>query len=91
MKNEEYIPLNRQFSLVTKNDKGVENEDFYYSYGRSDTKGWDKLDDEFRSVILAEAGAGKTEELRNRATFLSSEGRIGELVSKLNFAATLRL
>lgn len=75
MKNEEYIPLNRQFSLVTKNDKGVENEDFYYSYGRSDTKGWDKLDDEFRSVILAEAGAGKTEELRNRATFLSSEGR----------------
>ena len=75
MNNEEYIPLNRQFSLVAKNNKGIENEDFYYSNGLSDTKGWDELNNEFRSVILAEAGAGKTEELRNRATFLSSEGR----------------
>lgn len=76
MNNEEYIPLNRQFSLVAKNDNGIENEDFNYSYGRLDTKSWDELGSEFRCVILAEAGAGKTEELRNRAKSLQSEGQV---------------
>ncbi len=33
------------------------------------------MDHEFRCVILAEAGAGKTEEFRRRASALASQGK----------------
>ena len=33
------------------------------------------MDGEYRCVILAEAGAGKTEELRQRARILASQGK----------------
>lgn len=38
--------------------------------------GWDDLEKEFRIVILAEAGAGKSYEMENRAKYVKNSGRI---------------
>ncbi|RZB37205.1 MAG: hypothetical protein SRB2_01287, partial [Desulfobacteraceae bacterium Eth-SRB2] len=43
--------------------------------GAADTEGWDQLLGLYRVIILAEAGAGKTEEIRQIATKLRSEGK----------------
>ena len=75
MQIETYIPLDRQFSLVPKNQEGAEGNENFSHWGMAAFKTWNDLDSEYRSVILAEAGAGKTEELRQRARVLESQGK----------------
>ncbi len=70
-----YIPLERQFSLVPKNQEDAESDEILSHWDMTAFKAWDDLDSEYRSVILAEAGSGKTEELRQRASDLDSQGR----------------
>ncbi|MDH5180179.1 MAG: hypothetical protein OEZ39_17140 [Gammaproteobacteria bacterium] len=72
---EEYVALERQFSPVAKTQEDVESEEALSLWGLSESKTWQDLDREFRVVILAEAGAGKTEELLQRASDLASQGR----------------
>lgn len=71
---EDHVPLDRQFSLVPKSQEDEENDEILSIWGHLNVKTWDALDREYRCVILAEAGAGKTEELRHRASVLASRG-----------------
>lgn len=72
---ENYIPLDRQFSPVPKSQEEVESDEILSVWSHANPKIWGDMDHEFRCVILAEAGAGKTEELRQRASVLASQGK----------------
>ena len=75
MLNNNYIELNRQFSLVSKNQDDAENNEMMIAWGYSKPFTWKEVEKEYRCVILAEAGSGKTEELRQRAAFLSNQSK----------------
>lgn len=72
---EGYISLDRQFSLVPKNEEEAEKDESLSFWGYGKAESWEDIESDFRCVILAEAGAGKTEELRHRANVLSSQGK----------------
>lgn len=70
-----FIELNRSFALIPKDYKF--NEDTYeYSliFGISEEKKWNDLLKLHRGIILAEAGAGKTEEIQAITKKLRDEG-----------------
>lgn len=71
---EEHISLNRQFSPVPQTQEDAEKDEISFSWGYGKSNTWDDLDCEFRCVILAEAGAGKTEEFRQRARIPRPKG-----------------
>lgn len=75
MTKEKYIPLDRQFSIISEDQEDLENNELLFSLGHSALKTWVDLEGEYRCVILAEAGAGKTEELHNRAKALFKQGK----------------
>jgi len=75
MQMQSHVKLGRQFSPVPKNQDDAENDEILSVWGHVNPKTLDDLDREFRCVILAEAGAGKTEELRYRAGLLASQGK----------------
>ena len=75
MSMESHVLLERQFSPVTKSQEDAESDEILSAWGHVSSKTWDDMDREFRCVILAEAGAGKTEELRERARVLTSQGK----------------
>ncbi|SON50091.1 NACHT domain-containing protein [Vibrio tapetis] len=70
-----YIALDRQFSPVIENHKDSEELDASLSLGMKKAGNWKSLLSEYRTVILAEAGAGKTVELMEMASKLSNEGK----------------
>jgi hypothetical protein len=72
---QKHVPLQRQFSSISKTQEEVEKDELLSFLGHVKPKTWDDLDQEFRCVILAAAGAGKTEELRHRASILSDQGK----------------
>ncbi|MCP4747886.1 MAG: hypothetical protein GY874_17375 [Desulfobacteraceae bacterium] len=72
---ENHVPLERQFSSVPKSNKEAERDEILTIWGHIKPKTWDDMDHEFRCVIIAEAGAGKTEELRQRASVLTNQGK----------------
>lgn len=76
---ETYIQLNRSFRLPPKdhefNEEAFEIAQSLGLGDKVDTHGWDQLLDLYRVIILAEAGAGKTEEIRQIAIKLRSEGK----------------
>ncbi|MFN7870997.1 MAG: hypothetical protein ACK5QQ_02210, partial [Cyanobacteriota bacterium] len=73
--NEDYIELNRQFTPVPNSNEAAEENQILADWGHLKSKSWDDLEQEFRCVILAEAGAGKTSELKYRAEFLKQQGK----------------
>lgn len=75
MRIENHIPLERQFSPVPKSQEDAESDEILSVWGHVKPKTWDDMDREFRCVILAEAGAGKTEELRQYSSVLTSLGK----------------
>lgn len=72
---ESHIPLDRQFSPVPKSQEDAERDEILSVWGHVKPKSWDDLDREYRCVILAEAGAGKTVELRHRASVLAGQSK----------------
>lgn len=70
-----FVDLNRKFNRVP-NREGDDNDisDFSELTGTGG-KAWDQLCELSRVIILAEAGAGKTEEIRNQASKLKSTGK----------------
>ena len=70
-----YIDLDRQFTAVPKSNDAAEENQILADWGHLKSKSWDDLEKEFRCIILAEAGAGKTEELKHRAEFLKQQGK----------------
>ncbi|MCP9845838.1 hypothetical protein KBY86_02865 [Synechococcus sp. Lug-A] len=72
---EDYVPLDREFSPVYKSEKEAESGEILLAWGHAKPIAWEGLEERFRCIILAEAGAGKTEELRQRADSLRGEGK----------------
>jgi len=72
---EDYVALGRQFSQLSKDQNNIEQENFLLLLGENPYKTWEKLFDEYRTVILAEAGSGKTVEFRQQAQKLYDEGK----------------
>ncbi len=88
-----FIELNRTFTPISK-DQTFDEEayDFSHIFGLSGTKKWSDLLELPRVIILAEAGAGKTDEVKAVARRLHSEGkaafffRLEHLVSDFEIA-----
>lgn len=74
MHTDNYVPLRREFSTIHESDEKAEIDDTLSAWGHGEPTTWDDLESVFRCVILAEAGAGKTEEFRQQAAALSSKG-----------------
>ena len=73
MLSEEYIDLCRTFHELTLKDGAADEFDFQHlRHGKS--LSWSDLLARHRTVILSEAGSGKTEEIRQTATSLRREG-----------------
>lgn len=69
-----FVDLDRKFNRVT-NREGYDSDISDFSlFSGVDTKSWEQLYESSRVIILAEAGAGKTEEIRNQASKLKSCG-----------------
>ena len=71
----EPVPLDRYFSLVPKSVADSDEQDFRSFFSEQKHTGWQELDEEFRCVILAEAGAGKSFEMEARAKHAEELGR----------------
>jgi hypothetical protein len=71
------VPLNRHFRLIPdayqKDDRPL--GELFHGYSWSENKTWEALFNEYRVVILAEAGAGKTYELQRAAQRLIDQGK----------------
>ncbi len=73
---ENYINLNRAFALIPESQEREYQDEWGSFLGSSKEKGWSDVLKEYRCVILAEAGAGKTEEFRQQASNLMKRGII---------------
>jgi len=71
-----YIILERQFFPVIESLKDSEELDVSLSLGINKADNWESLLNEYRTVILAEAGAGKTVEFMEMASKLLNEGKL---------------
>lgn len=69
------VPLERYFSQVPKSESDSDGQDFRSFFGEPKRTGWPELDEKFRCVILAEAGAGKSFEMEARAKHAEKLGR----------------
>jgi hypothetical protein len=69
----EFIELNRKFNPVPTNDSEEKDQSDFYSMESLDGIHWDKLLTFTRVVILAEAGSGKTEEIKNQSKKLLND------------------
>ncbi|QAB41121.1 hypothetical protein EHF38_12565 [Acinetobacter baumannii] len=71
-----YIQLNRRFSPVSsKQNLDVSNLDYSLNMKYGEKYSWDDLLTEYRCVILAEAGAGKTKEFEECAKRIQADGK----------------
>ncbi|WP_019099820.1 NACHT domain-containing protein [Pseudomonas putida] len=70
-----FIQLNRTFSKILIDADVTDDANLNVRLGRSGTLIWSDLLAHHRVVLLAEAGSGKTEEIRNIAHRLRSEGK----------------
>lgn len=69
------VPLTRYFSLVPKSESDSDEQDWNSMWSDQKRTGWPDLEKEFRCVILAEAGAGKSFEMEARAKYAQGLGR----------------
>jgi hypothetical protein len=70
------IPLNRRF-YEWSDDGGFDRSRYRVAVGLSDNlRGWEALLAKRRVVILAEAGSGKTEELKEQARLQTAAGKV---------------
>lgn len=80
------VPLTRSFSLIPKSEEETEKINLDRYFGHYETTDWDKLDHEYRCVILAEAGAGKTHEMLNHARQVKKQGKTAFFICIENIA-----
>ncbi len=81
MNKDKHIELHRTFHQLINNPNSTDGDESYGDsiadvFGTGDTTTWDKLTQKYRVVLLAEAGAGKTQELRQAVIKLRSENKI---------------
>ena len=68
------VPLVRHFSSVPKRGTTPTKQEILAYFGYQKGKSWPEIDQEYRSAILAEAGAGKTFEMLARARYIEEQG-----------------
>ena len=68
------VPLIRRFSPVPDSPADSDEQQFEALFGYSSPLTWEDIDKGYRSVVLAEAGAGKTCEMRARAKYVETKG-----------------
>ncbi|HCG8599767.1 TPA: hypothetical protein NJ594_001828 [Vibrio parahaemolyticus] len=68
-----YIDLSRKLKEIPIEQLNAEH-DFSMGWGGYGSIGWQEIIDEYRTVILSEAGTGKTEELKNLTLNLRAKG-----------------
>jgi hypothetical protein len=73
---DEYIKLNREFVEVPETEDEDEDFGFLIGFGFSNARTWEEIHKEYRTVILAAAGAGKSKELKTQAEILRDQGKI---------------
>lgn len=73
--NLDIISLDRSFTAVPKDSLGNEDEKSTSMGISAGSIKWSQLEEEYRVVILAAAGAGKTVEMRSRAEIIKQSGR----------------
>ncbi len=73
--NASKVPLIRTFSPVAKDTTSSEQTELAVSWGYEEPTCWAALEKEYRVIILADAGAGKTFETQARAQHMSQQGR----------------
>lgn len=72
---DDYIPLGRTFRELEL-DSGTEDDDgLSQLWGHHESLKWPALLSEHRVILLSEAGAGKTAEIRNTAQTLQKQGK----------------
>lgn len=69
------VPLERYFSPIRQSEADSDEQDFSSFFSGSKRTNWSDLEKEFRCVILAEAGAGKSFEMEARARYAQEIGR----------------
>ncbi|WAB89922.1 MULTISPECIES: NACHT domain-containing NTPase [Pseudomonas] len=69
-----YIPLDRTFHELAIEPSEGDDVDLPLQFGKRETLRWPSLLDEYRVILLSEAGSGKTEEIRNTARALRKDG-----------------
>ncbi len=69
------VPLDRYFSPVPWSEADFDEKEIRSIWDNQERAGWQELEQEFRCVILAEAGAGKSFEMVARARHLEEQGR----------------
>ena len=73
MKTNNPVPLVRRFSPVAASSSDSDEQQIQELFGFRNLATWEDLDKGYRSVVLAEAGAGKTFEMLARATHLEQQ------------------
>ena len=68
------VPLVRRFSPVPASLGDSDDQQNQALIGYSTFSTWEDIDKGYRSVVLAEAGAGKTFEMRARAKYVEQQG-----------------
>ena len=87
-----YIDLKRVFYPIPKDDSF--DEDAYdppFSWSHKKDKSWDDLLQMHRVIILAEAGAGKTEEIKHATHKLRNEGKFAFFLRLEHLAEDLEI
>ena len=74
MNHNKPVPLERRFSPVPRSEHDSDERQILEVLGNHGFKRWPEMDQRYRSVILAEAGAGKTFEMIARAEFIEAQG-----------------
>ena len=69
-----FIELHRTFHELSKNSNENDNVDISRAFDSGDRR-WSDLINEYRIIILSEAGSGKTAEIRNVADMLRKQGK----------------
>jgi hypothetical protein len=83
------IQLDRRFWEISPGDKNFDPDkfEFFSSYLMPPGVGWERLLTNKCTVVLGEAGSGKTTEFRQRATILRERGRMAFFIPVKELAA----
>lgn len=73
--HDKFIQLNRTFHKIDHDADATDDVEFNWQFGRNNEYTWSDIIKEHRVVILSEAGAGKTQEIRNTSRKLRQNGK----------------
>ncbi|AHG62874.1 NACHT domain-containing protein [Advenella mimigardefordensis] len=73
---DKFVPLERHFSLIRKSESDQDDQEVGWVGLEPNPITWEDLKQEFRCVILAEAGAGKSFEMEAQANLTKKRGQV---------------